>query len=203
MLFTDDCTIVYEGIIYTHLCPVWVLKITTLPRPHQWHFVINFWAGIVHDSLIGLCHVDSNSYLVSLQEVLPKLLTKTLFQNTWLQHYRTLVHYAAIWITPWMLYIRNGGTVMMFQPIGQSVYPISYDSAFSFRVIWKASFRIEVASIQMQIFLPGFPLLLAPIKTCRVFLLVYSVHCIDNVMPTSLLASTMLISWYDMWFVWL
>lgn len=81
VLFCDEATFSREGMFNTHNAHMWALTNphSTRPRAAQQRFTVNMWAGIVGDSLLGPYilppRLDSDKYLVFLQEVLPELLT--------------------------------------------------------------------------------------------------------------------------------
>ena len=80
VVFTDECTFSGEGILNIHNYHVRAngSPCAIRSRSYQRRFAVNIWVGIVHDHLIEPylrpTRLNEDSYLVSLQEVLPELL---------------------------------------------------------------------------------------------------------------------------------
>ncbi|GFW40852.1 uncharacterized protein TNCV_4369001 [Trichonephila clavipes] len=115
VLFTDEASFSREGIFNTHNSHSWAAANphVTRTRAAQVHFLVNVWAGILGDHLIGPYilpdRLTGPRYLIFLEQVLPELLdsayvtaaTRTskwfqqdgvphisvfLFGITWMQH---------------------------------------------------------------------------------------------------------------------
>ncbi|GFQ70916.1 transposable element Tcb1 transposase [Trichonephila clavata] len=84
VLFCDEAIFSREGVLNAHNAHMWALSNThsTQPRAAQQSFTVNVWASIMVYNLLGsyilLPRLDSDKYLVFLQEVLSELLTDVL-----------------------------------------------------------------------------------------------------------------------------
>lgn len=105
VLFTGEVSFTREDILYPHTEQLWSEETsqTTGSRDLQKHdFVINVWAGIVGDCLVGPyllpSQLDAQKYLIFLKEVLPDLLKDVPFRirrKMWFQHDDALIHCAS------------------------------------------------------------------------------------------------------------
>lgn len=104
VLFTGEASFTREDILYPHTEQWWSQETscTTRSRVLQEHdFVINVWAGIVGDCLVGPyllpSRLDAQKYLIFLEEVLPDLLKDVPFRirrKMWFQHDDAIMHCA-------------------------------------------------------------------------------------------------------------
>lgn len=102
VLFTGEASFTREEIIYPHTEQLWTQEnpYTTRSRVlQQLDFVIDVWAGIVGDCLIGPyllpSRLDAQKYLIFLEEVLPDLLKDVplrIRRKMWFQHDDSLAH---------------------------------------------------------------------------------------------------------------
>ncbi|GFR28562.1 uncharacterized protein TNCT_563891 [Trichonephila clavata] len=103
VLFCKESTFSLEGVFNTHNAHMWALSNPHSTRPHtaQQRFTVNVWASIGGGySLLGPYilppRLDSDKYLVFLQEILLELLTDIpapVRRYKWLQQYRAPPHY--------------------------------------------------------------------------------------------------------------
>ncbi|GFX80279.1 uncharacterized protein TNCV_2642951 [Trichonephila clavipes] len=105
VLFSDEASFTREGIFNTHNDHIW-----TVENPHairrrtaQIRFLVNVWAGIMGDHLIGPylfpCRLTGLNYLLFLQQVLPQLLrdeqiSASTQQTMWFQHDGAPAHFS-------------------------------------------------------------------------------------------------------------
>ena len=81
VLFCDEETFSRKGVFNTHNMHIWALNNphSNRPRIAQQRFTINALASIVEDSFLGtyilLPRLESDKYLMFLQDVLPEMLT--------------------------------------------------------------------------------------------------------------------------------
>ncbi|GFX77038.1 uncharacterized protein TNCV_1072381 [Trichonephila clavipes] len=98
MLFTDECSFSREGIFNAHSAHNWTNTNPQAIHPHSYKrcFIVNVWAGIFCDHLIGTYLLPR--CLVYLQEVLPVLLQSVpanIKARMWFQHDGAPAHFSA------------------------------------------------------------------------------------------------------------
>ena len=95
VLYTDEASLIREGIFLTHNSHVWDFE-----NPHaqfvgryQHRFSVNAWAGIVHNHLVGPYlfpnTLRDDNYLGFVRDVLPQLLENiplNIRERIWFQH---------------------------------------------------------------------------------------------------------------------
>ncbi|GFU90607.1 uncharacterized protein TNCV_2176391 [Trichonephila clavipes] len=128
VLFTDEVSLSRGGIFNTHNSHSWaaVNPHVTRTRAAQDRFLVNVWADILGDHLIGPYilpgHLTGPRYLIFLEQVLPKLLdrahvTAATRTSMWFQQDGAPAHSVFLFGITWMQYVVNDGLAVEVQCI--------------------------------------------------------------------------------------
>ncbi|GFW70186.1 DUF4817 domain-containing protein [Trichonephila clavipes] len=119
VLFTDEASFSREGIFNTHNSHSWAAANphVTRTRAAQDRFLVNVWAGILGDHLIGPYilpdHLTGPRYLIFLEQVLPELLdsahvTAATRTSMWFQQDGAPAHFSVfLFGITWMQHVVN------------------------------------------------------------------------------------------------
>ncbi|GFV81880.1 DUF4817 domain-containing protein [Trichonephila clavipes] len=129
VLFTDEASFSREGIFNTHNSHSWaaVNPHVTRTRDAQDRFLVNEWAGILGDHLIGPYilpdRLTGSRYLIFLEQVLPELLdsahvTAATLTSIWFQQDGTPHISVFLFGITWMQHVVNDGLAVEVQYIG-------------------------------------------------------------------------------------
>ncbi|GFW91037.1 DUF4817 domain-containing protein [Trichonephila clavipes] len=128
VLFTDEASFSREGIFNTHNSHSWAAANphVTRTRAAQDRFLVNVWADILGDHLIGPYilpgHLTGPRYLIFLEQVLPKLLdrahvTAATRTSMWFQQDGAPHISVFLFGITWMQYVVNNGLAVEVQCI--------------------------------------------------------------------------------------
>ncbi|GFX36566.1 uncharacterized protein TNCV_2031471 [Trichonephila clavipes] len=126
VLFTDEASFSREGIFNTHNSHSWAAANphVTRTRAAQDRFLVNVWADILGDHLIGPYilpgHLTGPRYLIFLEQVLPKLLDRahvTAVTRTSMWHVVSPHISVFLFGITWMQYVVNDGLAVEVQCI--------------------------------------------------------------------------------------
>ncbi|GFY04643.1 uncharacterized protein TNCV_418991 [Trichonephila clavipes] len=129
VFFTDEASFSREGIFNTHNKPSWAAANPHLTRTRaaQDRFLVNVWAGILGDHLIGPYILPNRltgpRYLIFLEQVLPELLdsahvTAATRTSMWFQQDGAPHISVFLFGITWMQHVVNDGLAVEVQCIG-------------------------------------------------------------------------------------